>query len=305
MELRHLRYFSVIADTLSFTRAAAQLHVTQPTLSHQIRQLETELGVSLFERRGRSIKITEAGENLRRHVLPALAHIDAAVQALHSPGPAATGIVRLGATPSFIPKLVPACAAKFLGLDPGHRLEVQEQHSDELQKRISDGTLDLGVSYQPSACEDLWFEPLYTENLRLIVGCRHPLARKKRVRMVELHRQRLVMLTPMTTTRQILDKYFAMAGAQPTIVAEFSSVTPAIELVRTTSLASIIGEYSIPSDDGICVVPLHDPAPTRSPGLLWPRMAKHSHSLELFAAILRQEARHQGPREAQSRARRA
>src|SRR3546814_4383946 len=82
MERRHVRYFDAVAETLNFARAAERLHVTQSTLSHQIRQLEDELSVELFDRSSKKVRMTEAGEILRSHLTPALGQIDRAVQAL-------------------------------------------------------------------------------------------------------------------------------------------------------------------------------------------------------------------------------
>ena len=82
MELRHLRYFDAVAETQNFTRAAERLHVTQSTLSHQIRQLEEELGLVLFDRGHKRVALTEAGEMLRSHLMPALQQIDRGLQSL-------------------------------------------------------------------------------------------------------------------------------------------------------------------------------------------------------------------------------
>src|SRR6478609_5799433 len=90
MELRHLRYFDAVAETLHFTRAAERLHVTQSTLSHQIKQLEDELGTPLFDRSGRKVRLTEAGEILRSHMAPALGQIDRGLQALRRPADSIT-----------------------------------------------------------------------------------------------------------------------------------------------------------------------------------------------------------------------
>ena len=109
MELRHLRYFDALAEALNFTRAAERLHVTQSTLSHQIRQLEDELGRPLFDRSTKRVRMTEAGEVLRTHLAAALQHIDRGVQALRDDAPAFEGCIRLGTTPSFNTRLVPQC----------------------------------------------------------------------------------------------------------------------------------------------------------------------------------------------------
>src|SRR3546814_15967210 len=107
MELRHVRYFDAVAETLNFTRAAERLHVTQSTLSHQIRQLEDELGVELFDRSSKKVRMTEAGEILRSNLTTALGQIDRADQALRGNAETPNGRNRLGPTPSFNHRTVP------------------------------------------------------------------------------------------------------------------------------------------------------------------------------------------------------
>src|SRR5215204_29347 len=211
MELRHLRYFDAVAETLNFTRAAERMHVTQSTLSHQIKQLEDELGTPLFDRGGKQVRLTEAGEVLRSHMTPALEQIDLGLQALRTPGEAITGSIRLGTTPSFNTRMVPQCVATLLNAYPGIEVSVEELAAGQILKRLRSGHLDLAVSYPPGEGSDLWFEALYKEELRLVVGVGHPLARRRRVRMVELHNVRMVLLTSHFLTRKLLDECFAQA----------------------------------------------------------------------------------------------
>jgi LysR family transcriptional regulator, cyn operon transcriptional activator len=290
MELRHLRYFDAVAETLNFTRAAERLHVTQSTLSHQIKQLEEELGTPLFDRSGKHVRMTEAGEILRSHMTPALEQIDLGVQALRQPGEAITGSIRLGTTPSFNTRMVPQCVATLLNSYPGIAVSVEELAAGQILKRLRSGHLDIAVSYPPGEGSDLWFEPLYNEELRLVVAKDHPLARRRRVRMVELHNVRMVLLPAQFLTRKLLDDCFEQAGAQPLVVAQINSVTPMIELIRQTDLAGIITETAVQPSADLRVIPLEDPTPIRTPGMLWPKGAARSPVLRHFAEIIRRAA---------------
>lgn len=290
MELRHLRYFDALAETLNFTRAAERLHVTQSTLSHQIRQLEEELGTPLFDRGGKRVRMTEAGEILRSHMTPALEKIDLGLQALRAPGQAITGRIRLGTTPSFNTQMVPQCVATLLKSYPGLQVGVEELAAGQILKRLRSGHLDLAVSYPPGEGSELWFEPLYNEELRLVVAATHPLARRRKVRMVELHGVRMVLLLPQFLTRKLLDDCFAAAGAKPVEVAQLNSIAPMIELIRQTDLAGIIPESAVGQREGLRVIPLEDPTPIRTPGMLWPKGATRSPVLKHFAEIIRRAA---------------
>jgi LysR family transcriptional regulator, cyn operon transcriptional activator len=290
MELRHLRYFDAVAETLNFTRAAERLHVTQSTLSHQIKQLEDELGTPLFDRGGKQVRLTEAGEVLRSHMTPALEQIDLGLQALRAPAETITGSIRLGTTPSFNTRMVPLCVATLLNAYPGIEVSVEELAAGQILKRLRSGHLDLAVSYPPGEGSDLWFEALYKEELRLVVGVGHPLARRRRVRMVELHNVRMVLLPSQFLTRKLLDECFEQAGAQPLVVAQLNSVAPMIELIRQTDLAGIITETAVAQTTDLRVIPLEDPTPVRTPGLLWPKGASRSPVLRHFTEIIRRAA---------------
>lgn len=290
MELRHLRYFDALAETLNFTRAAERLHVTQSTLSHQIRQLEEELGTPLFDRGGKRVRMTEAGEILRSHMTPALEKIDLGLQALRAPGDAITGRIRLGTTPSFNTQMVPQCVATLLKSYPGLQVGVEELAAGQILKRLRAGHLDMAVSYPPGEGSDLWFEPLYNEELRLVVATTHPLARRRKVRMAELHGVRMVLLWPQFLTRKLLDDCFAAASAKPVEVAQLNSIAPMIELIRQTDLAGIIPESAVGQREGLRVIPLEDPTPIRTPGMLWPKGATRSPVLKHFAEIIRRAA---------------
>ena len=234
--------------------------------------------------------MTEAGEVLRSHMTPALEKIDLGLQALRAPAQAITGSIRLGTTPSFNTRMVPQCVATLLNAYPGIQVGVEELAAGQILKRLRSGHLDIAVSYPPGEGSDLWFEPLYNEELRLVVARDHPLARRRRVRMVELHNVRMVLLPAQFLTRRLLDDCFEQAGARPLVVAQINSVTPMIELIRQTDLAGIITETAVSQSADLRVIPLEDPTPIRTPGMLWPKGAARSPVLRHFAEIIRRAA---------------
>src|SRR5689334_2349570 len=219
MELRHLRYFVALADCLSFTRAADRVHVTQSTLSHQIRQLEDEIGQRLFERIGKRVVTTEAGELFLAFAVRALKEVDLGIAMLKPGGGGLSGQVRVGATHTFNVSLIPECVALFLARHPTVRVRVDELAAEQVANGLRDGELDIGIAYRPTGPTDLRFEPLYHEEMVLVIAHGHPLARRKRIRMVELHQQRLVLLPRHFATRLLLEECFHASGAEPIIVA--------------------------------------------------------------------------------------
>jgi LysR family cyn operon transcriptional activator len=290
MELRHLRYFVALAECLNFTRAAERVHVTQSTLSHQIRQLEEELGRVLFERIGKRVVMTEPGEVFLEFAMRALREVDQGLGALQQSSRGLAGEVRIGATNTFNLGFIPECAATFMARHPTAKVIVTELPADEIGARLNAGELDLGIAYRPTGPSDLWFEPLYNEEMVLVVSDRHPLARRKRIRMVELHGQRLVLLPRMFATRTLLDECFQASGAEPAVVAEMNTIAPMLALVARTQIGAIVAIGAVTPGAGLCIVPLESPTPVRTPGILRKRDAKQTLQVRSFSSIVRKLA---------------
>ena len=256
MELRHLRYFVSLAECLNFTRAAERVHVTQSTLSHQIAQLEQELGTALFERMARRVVLTEAGESFLAYAAKALKEVDQGVSDLKRAAGELSGVVRIGATHTFNIGFVPECLAGFMQRHASVKVTVEELAADAIADKLIAAELDVGIAYQPADALHLWFEPLYTEEMVLVVAPRHPLAQRKRVRMVELHRQNLVLLPHSFATRALLDECFRSCGAEPVVVAEMNTIAPMIGLVARTQLATIVSSLAVTGADDVRRIPL-------------------------------------------------
>ncbi len=301
MELRHLRYFVSLADCLSFTRAAERVHVTQSTLSHQIRQLEDELGQPLFERVGKRVVTTEAGELFLGFASRALKEVDQGVALLKPGAGGLTGQVRIGATHTFNIGLIPECVAQFLARHPTVQVRVEELPADQIGTKLHAGELDIGIAYRPNGPTDLWFEPLYNEEMVLVVSDTHPLAGRKRIRMVELHQQRLVLMPDYFATRTLLDECFKASGAEPLVVAEMSTIAPMLGLALRTQVGAIVAINAVPAGmTGLQMIPIESPTPIRTPGILWRLEGEKAAPVQSFAVIVRKTAlgnslRREGP----------
>jgi len=290
MELRHLRYFSALAGSLNFTRAAERLHVTQSTLSHQIKQLEDELGTQLFDRSGKRVALTESGEGFLHHAVRALQEIDRGLGALRDNPQEVAGELRIGSTPTFNLGFIPDCIASFQPRYPGVRVVVEELAADLIAQRLQQGSLDLGIAYRPTTPGPLQFEPLYNEEMVLVVAPDHPFARRRRVRMVELHRLPMVLLPASFATRQMLDECFRSCGAEPQVVAEINALAPIMSLVAKTQLAAIVAANAVLPHTDLRIVRLESPTPVRTPGTLWSPLAHRSAATRAFSAIVRKMA---------------
>ena len=287
MELRHIRYFIALAERLSFTHAAEKVHVTQSTLSHQIRQLEEELACALFERQGKRVALTEKGEEFLQYAQNALRQVEDGVKAIRTNSGDLHGAITIGTTHTFNMRVIPRSIAAFLNRHPTISVNVLEMSGDAVSEALMRGELDFGITYKPDDTSSLTFEPLYNEQMVLIVGQHHLFAKRRFIRMAELHRQPLVLLSPSFATRALLEECFRMADIEPIVTVEMNAVAPMIELVNMVDAATIVSEYAVPSHINR-VIRLQSPTPIRTPGLLWRRNAPRAAAARHLASIIRE-----------------
>lgn len=290
MELRHLRYFVALHGCLSFRRAAEQVHVTQSTLSHQIAQLESELGVRLFDRVGKRLVVTEAGDSFIVSARRALLEVDEGVQALAGPSRGIQGDLRIGTTNTFNLRFIPACVAALRDRHPTVRVSVLELTADGVAQHLADARIDVGVSYRSDEMVGLTFEALYDEQMVLVVSKSHRFAHRKRVRVAELHALPIVLPPKEFVTRRILDQCFESVEAVPTIVAQMNTITPMLGYVRRSDVATITSRLVLGEDAALVAVPLEAPTPMRTPGLVWRQDGVRSAAARSFASIVRRAA---------------
>jgi DNA-binding transcriptional LysR family regulator len=193
MELRHLRYFAVVAETCHFGRAAEQLHVAQPVLSHAIRQLEAELDVTLFNRTTRQVALTAAGEFLQAEAARILAGVDDAVRGVRRIAAGRSGLVRLGLTGTAAFSHLPRIARLVKRELPGVALEIQADLLTPVQcDSLRNGSLDLGVLRPPAVGEDIELRTIDVESLILAVSVDHRLSVEPVVSMADLRNEPFV-----------------------------------------------------------------------------------------------------------------
>ncbi len=287
MELRHLRYFLAIADTLSFTRAAAELHVTQPTLSHQIKQLEQHLGTVLFDRVGRTVRLTAPGKVFKEHAERALQELKSAGAALEELQGLMHGALRIGVFQSFNSSLLPPILAEFAARFPGVRVVVRQLPTREMEELLTQGELDLGIAYVQPDSDRIQAEKLFDERMMLVVSERHPYARRRELHLNQLEHQPLVLLGAEFPSRQLLLDWFAGSGYRPDVRIEINSTDAILATVRCSTLATIQTERMASGFPGLRCIPLK-PALTRTVAILWRRDAYRSAASRALAEMIKQ-----------------
>jgi LysR family cyn operon transcriptional activator len=287
MELRHLRYFVAIADAGTMARAAERVFVTQSTLSHQLAQLEDEVGCALFERIGRTLRLSDAGRELLGHARGALAQVEEGRRAVSNAQALATGSLRVGVIHTFVTGLIPQVAAAFVKAHPGVRLQVVELTAIEIEAQVADGALDLGVAFYPAASDAVMGEHLFEDVLRLAVPTSHALAQRATVRFGELAELPLAMLGPRYATRRMLDGHFRRAGVQPRIVVEIDSIDALQCVVEQGVAAAFLPGRSARRSARVRLLDVTHPKPVRPAGLVWRRSSYRSAAAVAFVDKLK------------------
>ncbi len=196
MELRHLRYFVTVAETLSFSQAARLLHLAQPPLSAQVKTLEGELGVQLFERHSRGVALTKAGRTLLPAARDALAAAQRAGDAARLAASGKTGVIRFGIiTPAATPDIA-ARLKKFHRAFPLVQLRVRQEPVATLHRLLEADELDLALTRPLRASAGLRQHTLGEQEQLLALPRDHPLARLTRIPLYALHGEPLLLISP-------------------------------------------------------------------------------------------------------------
>lgn len=286
IELRHLRYFLAVAEQNHFTRAAAKLHVSQPTLSHQIRQLEGQVSLPLFDRVGRRVKLTAAGELLLPHARRAIRALEEAQTALGELHGLHRGEIKVGIVQTVNACVIPEIVGRFSLAHPGIRVTCSELSVDEIEVGLQSGRLDLGISFLPASRKDMDGEKLFTEELVAVVPNNHPVAKRSVIRVRDLAKYPLVLLSGKYCTRQLIDRAFVEAGVTPEIQVEMNSVESILATVRSARLVTLLPSLAMcQTRPGLKAVALKNPTPRRTVGLLWLRGAHRRIAAEAFAKV--------------------
>jgi LysR family cyn operon transcriptional activator len=286
IELRHLRYFLAVAEEQHFTRAAGKLHLTQPTLSHQIRELEGQLNVSLFDRVGKRVKLTAAGEMLRPHARRVLRELAQAQTALDELQGLKRGLLKVGIVQTVNACAIPEIVARFSAAHPGINVSCSEMAVADIESDLESGRLDLGISFLPPARKHLTGHKLFSEELVAVVAADHDLANRRGLRLHDLADHPMALLAQKFCTRQLIDCAMAKAGVQPRVKVEMNSVDSILSTVRRTQLVTLLPTLALcRRETGLKAITLTEPTPRRSVGLLWLQNAHQRAAAGAFAKV--------------------
>ncbi|MFB7981114.1 transcriptional regulator CynR [Streptomyces vinaceus] len=291
LELRHLRYLLAVAEHGSFTRAAEELHISQPTLSQQVKQLERTVGAQLLDRTGRAVRLTDAGATFVPYARRALQDLAAAERAVLDVADLSRGGLRLAMTPTFTAYLLGPLAARLHTRHPGITLNVKEMTQGQLESALLADAVDLGIAFPGAHLPGIGATDLFTETLGLVVGPEHPHAgRTEALPVSELPSCPLALLSGDFATREHIDAYFRRHRVAPRIAVEANSISALTEIVRRTGLATVLPDALTRGDTPLHPVPLAPALPARTVVLLRRENAYESAAVRAFTALARQWA---------------
>lgn len=266
MELRQLAVFVAVAEEGSFTRAADRLHVVQSAVSAGVRNLERELGASLFDRSTHRVELTDAGEALLPEARATLAAATAARDAVDAVRGGVRGTVLLGTMQAQGMRAVdvPGLLAEFRSEHP--QVQVRIRHaaggSSEMAAQVRDGQLDLAfVSLPADQLPGVDLIPLVREPIMVLAPAGHPLARRKSVPIAALADVPLVEFPEGWGLRLLSDRAFAALGLNRNIIYEVNDTASVIDFVRHGLALSMLPASFVKDRDGLALVPIRGRAP--------------------------------------------
>jgi DNA-binding transcriptional LysR family regulator len=238
VELRHLRYFVAVAEAENVLRAATQiLHISQPAVSRQIRDLEDELGTQLFERTGKSVRLTDAGSLFLKEARAVLERADEAVRSVLAFAQAGETELRVGYTPALRAQILSPALHVFQREMPKVHVKLHDWSNEKIVTGLRDGRLDLAFIVRPSKrgdFRDLRFEELLRERIGLAVPPNHPFAGRRSVSLADAAREPFVGLTreDFPDYHAYLDAIFAPVKSKPQLIEEYDSMTSVISAIE-------------------------------------------------------------------------
>jgi LysR family hydrogen peroxide-inducible transcriptional activator len=270
MELHQLRYFCAIVETGSFSRAAQRTNVSQPSLSQQILKLEDELGTRLFDRLGRSVRLTEVGQVFLPRARAVLHELEAARSDVVERKASVSGSICIGVIPTIAPYFLPPILASFSRKCPQARVTVSEEITPLLLERLRAGSMDVAIVAVPLGVRGNEFQsfPLMVEKLYAVLPKRHALAKRRAISLGELQNEPFLLLRDGHCFRETAVAACKRARMNPQVVFESGQFSSILGMVSKGLGVSIVPAMALEKRPGCRFVPLADERATRTIGAI-------------------------------------
>ncbi len=291
MELRQIKYFIKVAEMEHVSDAAAELHVAQSAVSRQIANLEEELGVKLFFREGRNIRLTPVGRIFLDHVKIAIVELDKAKQEVYEFLNPETGTIRLGFPTSLAAKTLPQVISAFRKEHPQIGFQLRQGTVPELTTAVIQGHIDLAfVSPVPKKQMDVKGQIFFTEKVMALLPLNHPLADEPYLRLVQLRHDSFVLFRQGYNLRDTVMRACQQVGFNPRIAFEGEDVDTIKGLVSAGLGVSLLPEITLHGtrEQEWKAVEIVEPNVTRTVGIVIPQNRELAPSEKIFFEFLKQ-----------------
>jgi LysR family hydrogen peroxide-inducible transcriptional activator len=287
MELHQLRYFCAVAETGSFSRAAEQSHVAQPSLSQQILKLEDELGARLFDRLGRSVRLTDLGKTFLPRARAVLRELEAAKGDVVERKDSIGGAICVGVIPTVAPYFLPPHLTLFTRQFPQAHLTVVEEITQVLLDRLRAGTVDVAILALPIRGHEFDTFPLLTERLYAALPKKHALANRRSLSLKDLRKEPFLLLRDGHCFRDTAVAACDRARLNPQIIFESGQFSSILSMVGTGMGVSIVPEMAIEKHTQCHYVRIADKEAARTIGAIVLRGRSLTRLHHAFLAHLR------------------
>lgn len=290
MEIHQLRYFCAVAKTGSFTRAAQREHLAQPSLSQQVKKLEDELGTRLFDRLGRTVRLTSFGEAFLPRAEAILRQLADAKQEIEEMSGTERGKLVIGSIPTVAPYFLPTCLATFNRKFPQIRVTVVEEFTTDLLDRLEGGALDLALLALPVAGSNFLSQEVLCERLYVVVPRDHRLANQTKVHLKQVEKDPFLLLKEGHCFRDNTLSACGRARLDPNVVFESGQFTTILAMVAAGTGVSVVPQMAVEPRPGCRFIPLADEGAFRRVGIVQLKQHFRSWAHQAFLKHIQQAA---------------
>jgi len=258
MELRQLKYFLKVAERLNFSEAAADLYLTQSSLSQQVKLLEDELGAQLLSRNSHEVVLTEIGERFVPLAQKTLNDAEVCVESVKEYNNLMTGTLTIGVTYTFSPFITETLFA-FMKAYPGVRLTITYNTMEELIKLLQHRKMDFVLAFRPNKpIRNIDSHALFGTRLSAVMRENHPLANRKSISLRELSEYDFALPARGVQARETLEKILSTTDCDINVRIEHNDIKVLVELLRRTNFVSTVALTAVHGEKGIVTMPLEE-----------------------------------------------
>lgn len=287
MNLRDLQYVVAVAELKSFSQAALQCHVSQPTLSSQIKKMEDLLGISIFERTNKKVMLTQAGESIIRSARRILQEVSTIHDIAESSQDPLAGNFRIGAFPTLATYIFPDLMARAKYSYPKLKLVLREDKTADLIDQLKAGDIDAALLALPVEVDGLVSQALFDDEFLLAVAPDHPLSPASKVDLRVLQDHKLLLLDEGHCLRDQALEVCHRSGASEDEDVRATGLETLRQMVKAGVGMTLMPQIAVqPDESGIRYIPFRDPPPRRTIGLVWRKSTARLPVMHALVALL-------------------